>query len=80
MMARILAKFPPDTKIIFESEWVIRNIKSFFSSNLIDSGTLTAPAYKIPSSPIIHALRPSESNETLSPLFKPSDISPAPTR
>ena len=76
----ILRNWPAETIIYFASEWFILNRRSLLSSSLIERGTFTPPAYKMPSSPIIQRLRPSERRATLSPFSRPSFIKPAPIR
>ena len=67
-----------DTITYFASECLILNTRSLDSSSLIESGTFTAPAYRIPSSPVTQRFRPSDSRATFSPFCSPRAMSPAP--
>src|ERR1035437_5769912 len=62
------------------SEWFSRKIRSLDSLSFTDKGTLTPPACKMASSPIIHELQPSDNKAILSPLFKPRFNRPPPNR
>ncbi|MBA7538521.1 hypothetical protein ES705_30797 [subsurface metagenome] len=74
----IFGAWLPEVITIFDPECSSLNFISDGSASITDIGTLTAPAYSIPSSHISQSLRPSEINPILSPLLIPMEISPAP--